>query len=78
LVGKKVKRKFWLIHNLSAPLGHSINDAIPDSFKSVDYCKVSDVVDYLALSQEHDFIWLSLLLRTHFGLSPSVGWAGSF
>lgn len=47
LVEKREAGKFRLIHNLSSPLGHSVNDAIRPELKSVKYCKVSDVVDHL-------------------------------
>jgi hypothetical protein len=47
VIEKKVPGKYRLIHNLSAPRGKSVNDAIPGSAKSVAYCKVSQVVDYL-------------------------------
>ena len=36
-----------MIHNLFALRGSSLNEAIPESSKSVSYCKISDVVDLL-------------------------------
>jgi hypothetical protein len=53
LVEKKAPGKFRLIHNLSAPVGHSVNDAISDDLKTVHYCRVSDVVDHVL---RHDVI----------------------
>lgn len=46
-IEKKKKGTFRLIHNLSAPRGGSVNDAIPDHLKSVNYCYVQDVVQYI-------------------------------
>jgi hypothetical protein len=47
VIEKKTPGKFRMIHNLSSPRGHSVNEAIPEVLKSVAYCKVADVVDYL-------------------------------
>lgn len=46
-VEKKEKGKFRMIHNLSAPYGRSVNDAIPGDVKSVSYCRLTDVVDLI-------------------------------
>jgi hypothetical protein len=47
LVEKRTSGKFRLIHNLSAPRGRSVNEAIPDDKKSVSYCRVADAVAYI-------------------------------
>lgn len=37
IVPKKEPGKFWLIHNLSCPIGASVNDRIPREFCTVRY-----------------------------------------
>lgn len=46
-VAKSTPGKFRLIHNLSKPNGFSVNDNIPDHLKSVQYCSVMQVAEFL-------------------------------
>lgn len=48
--GEENSREVWLIRSLSSPRGKSVNDAIPSEYKSVSYCFVSNVVDYILRS----------------------------
>lgn len=56
---EKEKGKFRLIHNLSSPRGHSVNEAIPDSLKGVTYCSVPEVVQYLKMLGPQADIYLT-------------------
>ena len=47
VIPKSEPGKFRLIHDLSKPKGTSVNDNIPDSLKSVQYCSVMDVAKFL-------------------------------
>ena len=66
LIEKKVAGKFRLIHNLSSPSGHSVNDSIPDELKSVKYCKVSDVVDYLLKNRSKESVLTKFNIKDAF------------
>lgn len=46
-IPKSTPGKFRLIHDLSKPRGQSVNDNIPNNLKSVEYCRVRDVAEYL-------------------------------
>ena len=47
LVPKKEANSFRIITNLSSPEGKSINDNIPDEFKSVQYASIQDAIEIL-------------------------------
>ena len=47
VIPKSTPGKFRLIHDLSKPTGCSVNDNIPDSLKSVQYCSVIQVAKFL-------------------------------
>ena len=46
-IPKSEPGKFRLIHDLSKPNGHSVNDNIPDALKSVQYCSIMQVAEFL-------------------------------
>jgi len=47
LVPKKNTGEFRVIHDLSFPTGNSVNEGIPDQYKTVSYQSVDDAVDIL-------------------------------
>lgn len=49
-IPKSEPNKFRLIHDLSKPKGQSVNDNIPDQLKSVEYCTVIQVAEFLRSS----------------------------
>lgn len=69
-IEKKKKGTFRLIHNLSAPRGGSVNDAIPDHLKSVSYCYVQDVVQHILQSQAKGQYMSKLDIREAFRIVP--------
>ena len=70
VIEKKNTGKYRLIHNLSAPTGHSVNDAIPDNRKSVSYCKVSEVVDYLLERDSTSYTLTKFDIKDAFRIVP--------
>lgn len=50
IVPKKTPGSFRMIHNLSAPVGFSVNDAIDKSFSSVQYDSVDDAIRIIKMS----------------------------
>ena len=47
VVPKSEPGKFRMIHNLSHPKGHAVNDNLQPHMCTVSYCSVADVVDYM-------------------------------
>lgn len=69
-IEKKRKGTFRLIHNLSAPRGGSVNDAIPEHLKSVNYCYVQDVVQYLLSSKRKNQYMSKVDIKEAFRIIP--------
>ena len=57
VIPKSTPGKFRLIHDLSKPTGCSVNDNIPDSLKSVQYCSVIQVAQFLQEKTTTDRVW---------------------
>jgi hypothetical protein len=69
-VEKRDSGKYRLIHNLSAPIGCSVNDAIPREVKSVSYCSVKNVVDCLLRSGRSMMFMTKLDIKDAFRVVP--------
>lgn len=69
-IEKKKRGTFRLIHNLSAPRGGSVNDAIPDHLKSVNYCYVQDVVQHILQSGANGQYMSKLDIKEAFRIVP--------
>ena len=69
-ISKKTPGKCRLIHNLSAPHGNSVNEAIPDEIKSVTFCKIADVVDLLLQHQHAQMFMSKVDLKDAFRIVP--------
>ena len=63
-IPERVPGEYRLIHNLSAPLGNSINSHIPHELASVKYQKMQHAVDIIKKLGKGT---LKLILRMHFG-----------
>lgn len=70
VVEKSTPGKFRFIHNLSSPVGHSVNDAIPTHLKTVQYCKVSDVVDLLLAKSKKTIFMAKYDIKDAFRIVP--------
>lgn len=69
-IEKKKRGTYRLIHNLSAPRGGSVNDAIPAHLKSVAYCYVQDVVQHILQSGAEGQYMCKLDIKEAFRIVP--------
>ena len=69
-IPKKTPGKYRLIHNLSAPHGSSVNEAIPNEVKSVTFCKISEVVDFLLQHKDEQIFMSKVDLKDAFRIVP--------
>ena len=58
-----------LIHNLSAPLGDSVNSGIPQELSSVKYQKLEDAIQFIK-KLEKDTLMCKLDIKDAFRLIP--------
>ena len=70
VVPKKTPGKYRLIHNLSAPRGHSVNEAIPAHQKTVSYCRVADAVDHVLSVHPSQVLLTKFDLRDAYRVIP--------
>ena len=59
VIPKPESEKLRMIFNLSFPIGHSVNDHIEETLKSVQYCAIMDVGHHLQKKFKPNGAWMA-------------------